>query len=853
MTTVTLGRGAIVVTDPPVGLKDELTYWKRELGFDKKKHVRTMKGHYENLYTFQKNVLTTLPGFGHRILQYLRKSGTPFSIVDNRSPMPQPNLELACTGLRDYQLEPAINMLMAGGGILSAATGFGKALPNKTRIPTPEGWKTVGDIKPGDFLFGKDGVPVRVVAVHPQPEKKRVWEVVLRDGRSVECCEDHLWNWIERENHGHRWKTDRTADVFRKFTEFKESKRKEYVKIPLCEPIKYEVKELPIDPYVLGASLGNGCLSEQSFTISSGDQFVPEKVAGIIGCTAERQCLRNYSYKFRLPEAKKGKTRSIVWLQTKDIIGCAIPGLMNAKSADKFIPKDYLTASVEQRTALLQGLLDTDGTADSRGRVSYSTTSRRLANDITELVRSLGGIASITIEKRPEKYKSGFCCIVCIAFSPEFKKTIFTHPSKSARVRTGLARGNRNEQNALIRVVDIIETDRYEDMTCFTVDSEDGLFVCGDYVVTHNTRLASAIVRAFDPEALKLRGTPTCVFAAPDKDINRKNWEAFVKLFPDREVGLVMSGVKKFSDDIQVITLDSLHLLNPDEVGLLIVDEVHTAASTSRSEALSRFNKAIRYGVSATPTGRFDGSDLLTEGLFGPVIVQRTYQDAVKLGALVPITVYWLKAPKPHVGLQYYQKYKTRDAKIKSAIVKNPDYSQLVANLMKKIPENKQVLCFTQWVQQMANIHDYCRDIPYVHAQTHEGVGTIGPITPKVRKELYGKVESGEIRKVFATYVFRQGVDFPALDIVVNASGGGSDITAKQIPGRASRKADGKEKAYVIDFLHEWDYEEVNGKRKPGPLMACDLARRRSYKDLGFEQITVESVDDLPFIKESNG
>ena len=177
----------------------------------------------------------------------------------------------------------------------------------------------------------------------------------------------------------------------------------------------------------------------------------------------------------------------------------------------------------------------------------------------------------------------------------------------------------------------------------------------------------------------------------------------------------------------------------------------------------------------------------------------------------------------------------------------------MVANLMKKIPEDKQVLCFTQWVQQMANIHDYCRDIPYVHAQTHEGVGTIGPITPKARKELYGKVESGEIRKVFATYVFRQGVDFPALDIVVNASGGGSDITAKQIPGRASRKSEGKDRAYVVDFLHEWDYEEVNGKRKPGPLMACDLARRRSYKDLGFEQITVESVDDLPFIKESNG
>lgn len=94
-------------------------------------------------------------------------------------------------------------------------------------------------------------------------------------------------------------------------------------------------------------------------------------------------------------------------------------------------------------------------------------------------------------------------------------------------------------------------------------------------------------------------------------------------------------------------------------------------------------------------------------------------------------------------------------------------------------------------------------------------------------------------------------VNFVNLDIVVNASGGGSDIVAKQVPGRASRKVEGKDRAYVVDFLHEWDYyEDERGRRKPGPLMSCDLSRRRSYKDLGFEQVTVDSVDELPFIKE---
>lgn len=486
MTTITLGRGAIVVADPPSGLKDVLTYWKRELTYDAARHVRAVKGHYENLYSEAGGKLTTLPGFGHRIIEHMRKTGTEFTVKDSRRPLPEPDMEKACTGLRDYQIEPVITTLLSGGGILSAATGFGK------------------------------------------------------------------------------------------------------------------------------------------------------------------------------------------------------------------------------------------------------------------------------------------------------------------------------------------------------------------------TVMASAIIRAFDPDKMKLRGTPLTVFAAPDKDINRKNWESLTQLLPDREVGLVMSGVRKFSEDVQVITLDSLHLLNPSDIGILIVDEVHTSASATRFESISKVLDAARWGVSATPSGRFDGGDRVIEGLFGPVVCQRTYQDAVRLGALVPIKVYWVKAPSPKVGMSYYNKYKTRDAKIRAAIINNPPYSKMVADLILKTPEDKSILCFTQWIAQMANVHDHCPDVEYVHAQTKEGVGTIGPITSKKRKEIYDRMASGEARKMLATMCWKQGVDFPSLDIVVNASGGGSEIVAKQIPGRASRRADGKDIAYVVDFVHEWDVDE-NGKN--GPLLSSDMSRRRSYRELGFEQITVDTIYDLPFIK----
>jgi hypothetical protein len=93
-------------------------------------------------------------------------------------------------------------------------------------------------------------------------------------------------------------------------------------------------------------------------------------------------------------------------------------------------------------------------------------------------------------------------------------------------------------------------------------------------------------------------------------------------------------------------------------------------------------------------------------------------------------------------------------------------------------------------------------------------------------------------------------VDFPNLSVVVNAGGGGSDIVAKQVPGRASRKADGKDHAYIIDFMHPWDKSDpVTNSGKPGPLLINDYARRRAYQNLGFEQKWIKFTD-LPFLKQ---
>jgi superfamily II DNA or RNA helicase len=364
------------------------------------------------------------------------------------------------------------------------------------------------------------------------------------------------------------------------------------------------------------------------------------------------------------------------------------------------------------------------------------------------------------------------------------------------------------------------------------------------------------------------RNTPTIVVATPEQDITRKDYYDLVELLPDRDVGLVMGGTKKFSDDIQVITLQSMHLLDRESIGAIIVDEVHTASSTKRSEIILSARKAMKWGVSATPDGRFDGRDIVTEGLFGPVVYRRTYAQGIEDGALVPIKVFWLKAPPPdHVrnhlgsnalGMDKYAKFKTRSGKYRNGVDRNEERNLMIAQILKEIPDSRQVLCIMQHLDQMDKLMAHCEGTKNVHAATsqadltHQNYHNLAAIPTKERRKIYDQMSEGEIRKVISTYVYKQGVNFPELSVVINAGGGGSDIVAKQIPGRESRNIDGKTESYLVDFWHEWDVSrDKNNRLRPGPIHKDDRSREKAYTQLGFDQVWLDDVSELPFLKKA--
>lgn len=359
-------------------------------------------------------------------------------------------------------------------GLIVAPSGTGKAVPNYTVIPTPDGFRRVGDIRVGDRLFGSDGKPTTVTDVFPQDGLKEVYEICFSDGRKAECCGDHLW---EVYGLGHTRACKRVVTANTLFERFKVA-GKNGVYVPTCEPVEYENKALTIHPYIVGALIGNGCLTCKCLTVSSGDTFVTHKIESLLGSGYKfiRYTDKNYNYLLK-------KDGHLVY--TADFLS-SVEELMR-KSSDKRIPAAYLTGSISQRKELLQGLLDTDGSAGEKGRLSYSTTSKGLVADIVSLCRSLGLIATYGSYDRSADGKKSIEYEIHIQASSETKASLVTHPKKKSRLDAWSRQNRRTMPRKRNRIVSIVKTGRKTEMTCFKVDAQDHLWLMNDYIVTHNS------------------------------------------------------------------------------------------------------------------------------------------------------------------------------------------------------------------------------------------------------------------------------------------------------------------------------------------------------------------------------
>lgn len=380
----------------------------------------------------------------------------------------------------------------------SSNSGGGKAIPNDTVIPTPIGYRRVGDIKVGDYLFDRQGNPTKVLAVYPQG-KKRVYELTFSDGRKARCCKDHLWTY-KKSYQGAKYITTSLKELIDDAEKGKNGFRNSggrgnKYKIPINKAVQYKEKQYSIPPYVMGLLLGDGSFrysdSQKALSYSSEDDFLPTQIANIMGWEWKKNIANNYSYCFEYKSVNSSAKKRNVWVEE---ILHDYPELWQKKSHEKFIPDDYLTGSIEQRLDLLRGLLDTDGAVESKGRVSFSTTSPMMRDGFLELCRSLGIIASYGIDGR-KKYANGEAYDVRVQCLIEKKLDLFRLPKHLKKLKewqevSKNKKGLRKCEE--VGILDIQKTDEFKEMTCFTVDNEESLFLMNDFIVTHNTRTGLA-------------------------------------------------------------------------------------------------------------------------------------------------------------------------------------------------------------------------------------------------------------------------------------------------------------------------------------------------------------------------
>jgi hypothetical protein len=365
--------------------------------------------------------------------------------------------------------------------MLYGVKNIGKAQPLTSKVLTPVGFKLMGDIKVGDLVVGSNGKPCPVIGVYPQGSLQ-TFRVVFNDGSATECSDDHLWFVQDfSDRRAGRRGAVRPLSEIRMFLKY--GTHANYA-IPQVAPVEFATActELPLHPWLLGVYLGDGTSGQgENVVIHNSKPDIQERVGKFLPKSDTSQVFDGDTIRVRR------KTRTSDPSDFKQRL--VQLGLCGLRASEKFIPGEYLTAPVNDRIALLQGLMDTDGSvADCRTTMEYCTTSQKLAEGLTFLVRSLGGSATRVGKKSPKytyrgEHRTGKPAVRLFVHFPRNSSVVPVSSKKH------LAKWKGGSQT-LFTIKEVIPLG-VQDCQCIRIYSPDSLYVTDDFVLTHNTCLSA--------------------------------------------------------------------------------------------------------------------------------------------------------------------------------------------------------------------------------------------------------------------------------------------------------------------------------------------------------------------------
>jgi replicative DNA helicase len=536
------------------------------------------------------------------------------------------------TGFAD--LDELTNGLHSGQMIIVAARpAMGKALALDTPLPTPTGWTTMGNVNVGDLLYDAQGRPTRVVAATDVMVGRPCYELTFSDGSVIVADAEHQWLTETRSARKSKWAAEHNYNRTRNQQTFASvvttQEIAETVRINVEQRANHAVLnagslegedcELLVDPYVLGAWLGDGHSAGGRITCETDE--IPMRIEGrgyevhshgdmLYGITKPKseastpgECPRcgsrfHGTYMCQSCFASHGSFQAL--LRTL--------GVLN----NKHIPQNYLRASESARRDLLAGLMDTDGTVvRGVGSCQFAVTSQRLADDVYELVVSLGYKCGRTTKRVKGRSADTSTCFVLNfstvddVFYLERKAMLHKEERPASTARIG------RRYITAVRPIEAVP------VRCVQVDNEAHMYLAGASMIpTHNSTLALDFCRAasihnnltsvfFSLEMTRTEIMMRLLSAEAKVPLNHirngqmtdQDWDHLA-----RKMGQV-SGAPMFIDDSPNMTMMEIRakarrLKQRHDLKLIIIDYMQLMSSGKKVESrqleVSEFSRQIK-------------------------------------------------------------------------------------------------------------------------------------------------------------------------------------------------------------------------------------------------------------------
>jgi len=471
--------------------------------------------------------------------------------------------------------------------ILADDMGVGKLEFVDNRVFTPYGRVRIGDLKVGDKIIGSNGKSCNVIGIYPQGVKD-LYKMTFNDGYSILVGKEHLWS-VSSNNSGENSKNRENRYVtlsvgqmldenlvleqigtgwnekrpYKFKTYYKQNNGYSKWQIPIVKPIQFERNDiLPIDPYLLGLGLGDGSFKNKNINFSVHKDDYDE-------------LFNTYHLKENKPQMNKRNGYINVGTSLFDL------SIEHTRSYNKFIPDIYKYSSVENRLAILQGLMDTDGhcmiseNGNFRG-TEFCTISKQLCDDVVEIVQTLGGIARVRT-RIPKYTHKGVKKEGKLAYRVNIKLPKGMNPFRLKRKSERYVDPKKYPTGRYIKNIEKVGQD---ESVCIAVDAPDKLYVTEHCIVTHNT--TSTVIASLETKVKKI-----LIICPASLKIN---WMREIENYTDRSVYIADGKNFSLEHDFVIVNYDILKnfydlkdkensLITKGNFDLIILDEAHYASN----------------------------------------------------------------------------------------------------------------------------------------------------------------------------------------------------------------------------------------------------------------------------------